>query len=50
MLYPKVSTKKEKKGCFTEKIQYIKDCGFQLLKSFRSYNSFRLFLTQKFHF
>ena len=49
MLYPKIIENKEKNK-ITEKLEYIKEIILVLLKAFSNYNSFILFLQQKFHF
>lgn len=49
MLYPRIYVEKEE-TIFIEKLKYIKESLLEIIKIFSSYNSFLLFIEQKFHF
>lgn len=49
MLYPKDNVKKEE-NVFKQKLEYIKQNVIIVIQAFRNYNSFVLFIEQKFHF
>ena len=49
MLYPEIYIIKQEKK-FIDILIYLKECFLILVKALSSYNSFVLFLKQKFHF